>query len=341
MKRERIRALKREGGGNYFANPKEDLKFITSGSKVLDLALGGGWARSRIANIVGDKSTGKTLLCIEASANFVALEPKGKVRYREVEAAFDKGYAAALGMPVDRVDFGSKRVDTVEELWDDLEKIAELARGPELVVVDSLDALSDEEEMARDMRKGSYGAKKAKNMSELFRRLVRKLERKDVTVIIVSQVRDKMNVSFGDKVGRSGGRALDFYASQVPYLAHLGRLSRTTKGVKHVTGVEIRAQIKKNKVSLPFREAYFPVLFGWGIDDIASCLSYLKETKSLAAADYKANLTDGDILAISRDLINGPRDEFQKELKHLHQCVEKKWRDVELSLLPNRTKYGK
>jgi len=32
--------------------------FISSGSFLLDLVLGGGWARRRVCNIVGDKSAG-------------------------------------------------------------------------------------------------------------------------------------------------------------------------------------------------------------------------------------------------------------------------------------------
>src|SRR6476659_1259045 len=76
------------GGGNYFSLPKNDVDFISSGCKMLDLALGGGWAEERIINIVGDKSSGKTLLCIEASANFAIKHKKGKIRYRESERAF-------------------------------------------------------------------------------------------------------------------------------------------------------------------------------------------------------------------------------------------------------------
>ena len=339
MKRERIRADKRAGGGNYFADPKTNLKFIPSGSHVADLALGGGWVRGRISNPVGDKSTGKTLLCIEASANFINLEPKGKVRYREAEAAFDKSYAAALGMPIERVDFGGS-METVEQLWADLEAIVKGARGPELVIVDSLDALSDDAEMERDMTEGSYGATKAKLMSQLFRRLVRRLESKDVTLIIVSQIRDKIGVSFGRKFTRSGGKALDFYASQVPYLAHIGQIHRTVKGLKRATGVEIRMKMDKNKVGLPFREAQFPILFGWGIDDIASCLHWLKETKGLQLAGYKANMSDAEIKATSLDIINGPVDEFREEQTHLHKIVSKRWHEVETALLPTRTKYG-
>src|ERR1019366_3976564 len=98
MKRERVKP-----GGNYFSSPKTGIEFISSGCHNLDLALGGGWAEGRVSNIVGDKSTGKSLLAIEACANFAIKYPKGTIRYREAEAAFDRPYAEALGMPVDHV----------------------------------------------------------------------------------------------------------------------------------------------------------------------------------------------------------------------------------------------
>src|ERR1700760_3438075 len=80
-------------GGLYFGKPRTDMQFISSGSTMLDLALGGGWARRRIANVVGDSSSGKTLLMIEMAANFVMQEPKARIRYREAEEAFDDNYA--------------------------------------------------------------------------------------------------------------------------------------------------------------------------------------------------------------------------------------------------------
>src|SRR5262245_41010125 len=162
-------------GGAYFSAPKQR-GFISSGCKLLDMVLGGGWAEGRIANIIGDHSTGKTLLCIEAAANFINKYPKGKVYYREVEAAFDIDYARALGMPVDRVDFSHQRkevIDTVEDVFEDMEQIlAKHAKQPALYILDSLDALSDREEAKRDIDKGTFGANKAKKLGELFRRLV-------------------------------------------------------------------------------------------------------------------------------------------------------------------------
>ncbi len=330
--RERLKA------GNYFSKPKSEIDFIPSGSLLLDLALGGGWAENRISNIVGDKSTGKTLLCIEGCANFARINPKGRIRYRETEAAFDKGYAHALGLPEGKVDFGTRQLETVEDLFDDLSKIVTGAKQKELVIVDSLDALSDRGEMDRDISQGSYGAEKAKKMSQLFRRLVREMERKQVTLIIVSQVRDKIGVTFGAKHTRTGGRALDFYATQVAMLAHIKRITKTVKGLTRATGVKVLAKMDKNKISLPFREAEFSINFGYGINDAQACIDWLKKTHQFKPKTF--GMTDAESKNFLPVLLDMTRAEEREEIKRLHDAVSASWYDIETSLMPVRSKYG-
>ena len=324
--------LDEPNGGAYFKAPKTNIKFIHSGSKILDLALGGGWARNRVANIVGDKSTGKTLLAIEACANFAITVPKGKIRYRESEHAFDVPYAKALGAPIDRIDFGDP-LETVEDLFEDLQRIIKGAKNDELVIVDSLDALSDRAEMDRDMDAGSYGAQKAKNLSQMFRRLIGGLERSNVTLIIVSQIRDAIGVVYGKKQKRSGGHALDFYASQVLYLVHTGKLYRTVQGIKRASGVKIKATVDKNKVGLAYREAEFRLLFGYGIDDMQSCLQWLQESKSLKST----GITDiGKHLDIMEDMT--PTD-YRAEVRRIHVVCQQRWYAIEADFMPTRKKY--
>lgn len=302
------------GGGQYFGKPHTDLSFIPSGAKTLDLALGGGWARGRIANILADRSVGKTLLAIEACANFNIVEPKGKIRYREAESAFDPQYAAALGFPAEKVDFGGDLIETVEDMFEDLQKVIEGAKGPELYIIDSLDALSDRSEMERSIDKGTYGASKAKLLSQLFRRLVRSLAEKDITLIVVSQIRENVDAGlFAKKYTRSGGKALDFYCSQILYLSQIGKLKKTIRGVERVTGTRVKAVVEKNKISLPYREAEFQILFGYGVNDKAACLDYLKQ--------------------VGIDVEKGA------DLSSLHKLVEESWFEIENRFLVKDRKY--
>jgi recombination protein RecA len=322
-------------GGNYFTNPKLKLKFISTGCAVFNHALGGGWAENRISNIVGDKSTGKTLLCIEAAANFHIKHPKGRILYRESESAFDQAYAAALGFPMSAVEFGEEPLETIEDFFEELDDLTKRKhREPVLYICDSLDALSDREELKRDIDAGSYGTQKAKTLSRLFRQLVRALARSNVTVIIVSQIRDKLNAAaFGKKWARSGGHAMDFYASHVVYLAQTGMINKVVSNLRRPVGVMIKAKVDKNKVSLPYREADFPLLFGYGIDDMAASLMWLKQIKELKKLRYPANMSDKEIRIEAR------RAE-PDDVREVQEYVTKRWYELERSFVPVRRKYG-
>lgn len=331
---------KKEGtGGAYFSTPNTAIEFIPTGSKLLDCVLGGGWPLGRVVNIVGDKSTGKTLLAIEACANFARKWPNGSIWYNEAEAAFDLEYAQALGLPK-KMLYLSTDCNTVEDFFEDLEKkLAESAdsNAPGLYILDSLDALSDRAEMGREIDQGSYGAAKAKKMSELFRRCVRKIKTSNVCLIVISQVRDAIGVTFGVKYSRTGGRALDFYASQVVYLAQLGSNKRTIDKVQRSVGVKIRAKCTKNKVGLPRRECDFSILFGYGVDDIAASLEWLDSIGKLDEFERTNAARLPRFLAKLNDM---PADELASVRAEVDALVIKHWYRIEGEFLPTRRKYA-
>lgn len=310
--RNRIRlrtATPEEPGGLYFSSEKKNYQFISSGCTVLDCVLGGGWPLGRIVNIVGDRSTGKTLLAMEAIANFFLKYDNGWARYVEAESAFDSDYASALGIPMDRVDCVNT-LDTVEAVFEDLNAIT--SKDPGLYILDCLDALSDQAEMERGIGEGSYGAAKAKKLSELFRRLVRKLAQKKICLIVISQVRDNIGVTFGEKHSRSGGKALDFYASQIVWLHHSKTIKRTINKIERPVAVRIRARCKKNKIGLPFRECEFNIRFGYGIEDMEASQEFLQTVGKAVPKDPET----------------------------LQDAVIREWYIVEKRFLPDKRKYA-
>ena len=335
----RKRVVASKEGANYFASGTDkDLEFVSTGCCILDSVLGGGYVLGRIANLVGDKSTGKTLLAIEASANFALAYPDGIIRYAEAEAAFDERYAEALGMPIDRVQF-AKNILTVEDVFEDIEKYLKEWEGkPCLYIIDSLDALSDRAEQGRKIDEGSYNMNKQKKLGEMFRRLVQKVEESRMLILIISQIRDKIGVSFGETKTRSGGKSLDFYASQVFWLSEVEKMKRTVDKVERITGVRVKARCKKNKIGLPFRECEFPVLFGYGIDDLTASVEWLLDIKreellkdlGLSAAGYKIRISS---------IRNKGGLEAQKLRKQLQEIVINEWRRIETSFLPQSKKY--
>jgi RecA/RadA recombinase len=292
---------------------------------------------------VGDKSSGKTLLAIEAASNFASNYQNGKIWYREAEAAFDIHYAAGLGLPVGRVDFGKDGIDTawdtIEDIFEDLDKCivhATKEKIPGLYIIDSLDALSSRGELKREVGQGSYGTDKAKMLSELFRCLAGPLKRSRICLIVISQIRDRIGVMFGEKHGRSGGHALDFYASQVVWLHHIKTLHREIKGIKRPTAIQIKAKCKKNKISMPLRECEFTIRFGYGVDDLHASLNWLAEAKRLdligSSEDRMAKLI--------KEMDAMEDKEYREMMSSVRQAVNTSWREVEDNFKPTRRKYA-
>lgn len=333
MPRERVKAAV----PNYFVGQKSHLQFISTGCTLLDCAIGGGLTIGRVANLVGDRSTAKTGLAVEAMINFLQQFPNGACRYCEAEAAFDAQYAEAMGLKLDRVDFGEadEPITTVEQFIEDFDKFLDARikdKESGIYVLDSLDALSDEAEMDRKTGTATYGMQKPKLLSEFFRKTARKIENSKVLLLIVSQVRDNIGAGlFGEKYKRSGGKALDFYASQVVWLAKIKNLKRTIAKVERTYGVEIKASVKKNKVGLPFREAEFSFIFGYGVEDLGASVAWLDEIGRLDDAGLDKSylkeigkLTDAD---------------YRKDNAEISKVVKKVWAEVETSFLPVRKKY--
>ncbi len=334
-------------------DPIPGVQFISSGSTLIDLILNGGWGLGRVFNIVGDKSVGKTGLAVEAFANFHIIYPKGRMRYAEAEAAFDESFAQLLGFP-DNVERPDQMLHTVEDFEADFYKFVKKG-GPGLYILDSLDALSDDAEIKKfevnlkkrdkeveadeedgdEKIKGSYGTAKAKRMSELFRLLVQMAEEANCSLGIISQVRDNIGVRFGETKTRSGGRALDFYASQVLWLSELKKIdSKSIHGLLRPIGIEIVAYCKKNKLGFPFRKAGVDLTFAYGIDNQMSNLKWLKAIKVISDQEFKQH----------KDAINKARENVDYETlakldKGLADLVIKEWKEIEASAAPKVQKY--
>jgi len=314
--------------------------FLPSGSILLDCVLGGGWRMGRVANIVGDRSSGKTLLAIEACANFAAItDDVSRIRYVEAEAAFDDEYAHILGMPEGLSTISS--VQTVEALEDDLIEFLgqQKDRAGCLYVVDSLDALSDDNEMKLERGDASYGAAKAKALSEMFRKRIRQIEDANCLMFIISQLRDNIGVRFGETKKRSGGRALDYYATQILWLTELKKLKRTIRGAERVIGIEVGARTKKNKVGPPFRDCEFTLQFGYGVDDETTMLKWLIDHKALDAVTEFPGEDIGKLIPKLRAA--GDRPKLRKIHAALSAAVRARWAEIEDALQPPMKKYDR
>lgn len=296
----------------------ETIRF-SSGCKLLDLVTGGakgvyGFPAGKFINIVGDKSAGKTFLANEIIAS--AYHKYGDKKFKWVYDDCESGYSFdSVGMyGFDIIGENPVHSETVEDAFCNISNFAKKLKPDQfgIYVIDSLDGLTSAEQDERaeerikaydngkEYNKGSYNMGKQKYLSQEFcPQLCSVIQDKNILVIIISQIRENVDMFSFEKFSRSGGKAIDFYAHSVIWLATVKKIEKKDR----VVGVVVKAKTTKSKTPRPFRECFFSLIYDYGLDNTGTSVDYLFDLRTdKGELTKKANVIkwdNGDSIGLS------------------------------------------
>lgn len=332
-------------------------RWLSTGSGLLNLActdnVDRGFLSGNYYYFVGDSSSGKTFICMTCFAEAANNHAFDKYTFVFINAEngahmdYEKFFGAKMAKRLKIIE--AKDCRTVQDFYYKIFDL--LSEGPCLIILDSMDALSDKDEQKKFKQKkddqeqgkdgkGSYGVSKAKTNSTDLRVVFNKVVETGSILIMISQTRDRIGfgAQFNPKT-RSGGNALTFYAGCELWTSQGGHLTTTYKGKKREQGIVSAIRLKKNRLSGKDRSVRVPIYHSAGIDDVGSCIDYLVDEKHWATTkkekeDGYQKIAEGKITAPEFDF-TGSREKLREHIiqnglrSQLYAIVQSVWDDIE------------
>jgi len=280
MNNEVIKRLKNAG---LLSDQAHDLGFVSTGSYALNKIISGdymkGFPIGMITQFHGEASTAKTVF-----ATHILKEAQSKGYYSmlvDSENAYNPTFAKQLGVDPERLIYSTAETleDSFQVMEDTILSIREAdPNTPIVIAYDSIAVSPSKAEYEAESYDGNnmQGAIRAKSTGACLRKINPLMRKHKVALIVINQIRSKVGVMYGNpETMAAGGKSLDYYLG-----VNLKCISNKTADLvrddnKQVIGITGTVRNTKNKVSIPFRECEFELLYDEGLNSCAGMLKQL------------------------------------------------------------------
>lgn len=262
---------------------ERETEFYSTGDYSLDAGLYGGIPKGAVLEVFGKSGTGKSLMALQLSREAVTKFGEN-VLYFDTEAKISDNALSKFGL-FQSPNFRHLTIDTLENAFKIMREAID-SGFIKMLVIDSVDALTTNEQEDRDIDEGSkVGGYKAKIFSENLGPLTRSAALANCTIVFVRQVRDNPNAMYGNPEVTSGGRALEFYDTIRLRIAPNKEGNQTVDGRLAYQGARVSI-VKENMGALPSDPIAIRYYIGdagpWGVDKYNSVFAEAKRLSILA-----------------------------------------------------------
>ena len=280
MNKDVIKRLKNAG---LLSEEAHDLGFVSTGSYALNKIISGDYMKGipigMISQFHGEASTAKTVF-----ATHILKEAQSKGYYSmlvDSENAYNPTFAKQLGVDPERLIYSTAETleDSFQVMEDTILSIREAdPNTPIVIAYDSIAVSPSKAEYEAESYDGNnmQGAIRAKSTGACLRKINPLMRKHKVALIVINQIRSKVGVMYGNpETMAAGGKSLDYYLG-----VNLKCISNKTADLvrddnKQVIGITGTVRNTKNKVSIPFRECEFELMYDEGLNACAGMLKQL------------------------------------------------------------------
>ena len=280
MQEDVLKSLKNIG---LLSEQGPSLGFVSTGSYALNKVISGDYSKGvpigMITQFIGASSSAKTVF-----ATHILKEAQESGFYTilvDSENAYNPVFSESLGVDPKKLIYATP--ETLEDCFQFMEeKILTLREKdkdtPIVIAYDSIAVSPSKAEYDSDSYEGNnmIGAVRAKTTGACLRKINPLMRKHKVALVVVNQIRNKVGVIYGsNETNAGGGKALEYYLG-----VNLKCISNKTSDLlkddkKQILGIKGTVRNLKNKVSIPFKECDFELLFDKGLTSTCGMLSSL------------------------------------------------------------------